>query len=51
MAHPEMRYFPILVIIPRLSYGRRLYDLTFGFSGLYLELVPYGLLFEIRPGP
>ena len=67
MAHSEIRYFSIFVIIPRLFFGRGFYDLDSGFYGLSLELVPYSLvaktcgllprlvpyslLFEIRPGP
>ena len=51
MAHLEIRYFPILVIIPRLFFGWEFYDLVSGFYGLFLELVSYGLLFKIRPGP
>ena len=58
MAHPEIRYFSILVVISRLFYGRGFYDLISGISGLFLELVTYGLvpgtggcLFKIRPGP
>lgn len=58
MTHPEIRYFPILVVIPRLFYGRGFYDLISGIYGLFLELVAYslvpetgGFLCEIRPGP
>ena len=50
MAHSEIRYFPIFVVIPRLFFGRGFYDLVSGFYGLFLELVPYGLLFKIRCG-
>lgn len=53
--HPEIRYFPILVVISRLSFERRFYDFILGIGGLFLELVNYGLvpgtggfLFEIR---
>jgi hypothetical protein len=44
MAHPEIRYFSILVVISRLFYGRGFYDLISGISGLFLELVTYGLV-------
>lgn len=42
MAHSELRYFPIFVIIPRLFFGKRFYDLS-------LELVTYGLFLELVP--
>jgi hypothetical protein len=45
MAHPEIRYFSIFVVIPRLFFERGFYDLVCGFYGLFLELVQYGLLF------
>jgi hypothetical protein len=58
MAHSELRYFPIFVVSPRLFFGRGVCDLVSGFYGLslghvvlFLGIVPYGLLFEIRPGP
>jgi hypothetical protein len=41
----------MFVVIPRMFFGRGFYDLVSGFHGLFLELVPYGFLFEIRPGP
>ena len=44
MTHSEIRYFPILVVIPRLFFGRGFYDLVPGFYGLFPELVPYGLV-------
>jgi hypothetical protein len=50
MAHPEIRYFSIPVVIPRLFYGRGFYGLVPGFYGLFLELVSYDLLLKIRPG-
>jgi hypothetical protein len=54
MAHPEVKYFPIPAVIPRLLSGTGFYDLVsgfYGFYGLFLELVSYGLLFRMRPGP
>jgi hypothetical protein len=42
----EIRYFSILVVMPRLSFRRRFYELLPGFYHLFLELVPFGLLFE-----
>jgi hypothetical protein len=42
----EIRYFSILVVMPRLSFGRRFYELLPGFYHLFLELVPCDLLFE-----
>jgi hypothetical protein len=46
MAHSEIRDFLILVAIPRLFSGRGFYDIVSGFYSLFLELVPYGLLFK-----
>ena len=40
MAHSEIRYFPIFVVIPRLFFGRGFYD----FMSLFLELVSYDLV-------
>lgn len=51
MAHSEIRYFPTFVVVPRLFFERGFYDLISGFYVLFPELVPYGLLSEIRPGP
>jgi hypothetical protein len=51
MGHPGIRYFPILVVIFRLFFGRGFYDLLSKFYGLFLELLLYGHLLEIRPGP
>ncbi len=36
------------MVIPRLFFAIRFYDLVSGFYVLFLELVPYGLLF--KPG-
>lgn len=44
MAHSEIRYFPIFVVIPRLFFGRGFYDLVSGFYGFFLKLVSYGLI-------
>jgi hypothetical protein len=44
MAHSEIRYFPIFVVISRLFFGRGFYDLVSGFYSLFLELVSYGLV-------
>jgi hypothetical protein len=43
-AHSEIRYFPIFVVIPRLFFGRGFYDPVSGFYGLFLDLLPYGLV-------
>jgi hypothetical protein len=50
MTHPGIRYFPILVVIPRLFFGWEFYNLV-----LFLELMPYGssgtygLFLELMP--
>jgi hypothetical protein len=42
----EIRYFPILVVMPRLSFGRRFSEFFLVFYHLFLELVVPCLLFK-----
>ena len=44
--HPDIRYFPIFLVVTRLFFGREFYDLGSGCYGLFLELVSYDLVPE-----